>query len=131
AGRRQSRHVSPAPRSHHLELLPGTRRARDLVADVGAGLFAAEALHGRLDPASGDFEVGFAHGRRIVAGRLSERVGPFRLRGKVSAVLSRIVAVASDPVLSGAGWCAKGGQRLPVWSTTPAVLLAGVEVEAG
>ena len=102
--------------------------ARELVAGVESGLFAPEASSGRLDPSTGAFELSFRHGRRLQAGRPGERVGPFRLKGKVGVVLGSVTAVASEAVLSGAGWCAKGGQKLPVWSTTPALLLSDVEI---
>ena len=131
AARRQSRHFAPGPRSHHLELLPGDTPARELVAGAGDGLYASEAVRGRLDPSTGSFELSFRHGRRLRGGKLEGRVGPFSLRGKVSLVLGKIAAVASEPTLSGAGWCAKGGQKLPVWSTTPSILLEGVEVLTG
>ena len=40
------------------------------------------------------------------------------------------VGLADDRVLAGAGWCAKGGQRLPVWAQVPPLALDGVEVAA-
>jgi len=129
AGRRQSRHTLPCPRSLHLELLPGKRSAAKLAEEVDDGLFAPEASRGRLDPLSGDFEIRFPYGRVLRGGRLAERVGAFSVRGRVSDLLARVCAIASDSSLAGAGWCAKGGQRLPVWSTTPSLLLDGVEVE--
>ena len=128
AGRRQSRHWTPAPRSLHLELLPGSDALADLAATVGDGLYAAEASRGFLDPLSGLFELRFPYGRRLRRGQLDERVGAFRLRGGVGDLLARIASAGRETTLAGAGWCAKGGQRLPVWSTTPGLLLHGVEV---
>jgi predicted Zn-dependent protease len=128
AGRRQSRHWPPAPRSLHLELLPGSDALADLGAAVVDGVYAAEASHGFLDPRSGLFELRFPYGRRLRRGRLEERLGPFRLRGAVGDLLARIGSAGREVALAGAGWCAKGGQRLPVWSTTPGLLLHGVEV---
>jgi hypothetical protein len=128
AGRRQSRHWPPAPRSLHLELLPGADALADLAASVVDGVFAAEASHGFLDPRSGSFELRFPYGRRLRGGRLEERLGAFRLRGAVGDLLARIGSAGREVAVAGAGWCAKGGQRLPVWSTTPGLLLHGVEV---
>lgn len=128
AGRRQSRHSAPGPRSLHLELLEGDKGPAQLASEVDDGLFAAEASRGWLDPLSGCFELRFPHGRRLRHGRLSERVGSFCLRGRLGEILGRAGAVGNDAVLAGAGWCAKGGQRLPVWSTSPSLLLVGVEV---
>jgi predicted Zn-dependent protease len=128
AGRRQSRHWPPVPRSLHLELLPGSDSLADLARAVADGVYAAEASHGFLDPRSGLFELRFPYGRRLRRGRLEERVGSFRLRGSVGDLLARIASAGREVALAGAGWCAKGGQRLPVWSTTPGLLLRGVEV---
>jgi predicted Zn-dependent protease len=128
ACRRQSRHWPPVPRSLHLELLPGSDTLADLAGAVADGVYAAEASHGFLDPRSGLFELRFPYGRRLRRGRLEERVGSFRLRGSVGDLLARIASAGREVALAGAGWCAKGGQRLPVWSTTPGLLLRGVEV---
>jgi predicted Zn-dependent protease len=128
AGRRQSRHWPPAPRSLHLELLPGDEAFAALAGAVSDGVYAAEASHGFLDPRSGLFELRFPYGRRLRGGRLAERVGAFRLRGAVADLLTRVASAGRETALAGAGWCAKGGQRLPVWSTTPGLLLEGVEV---
>ena len=130
AGRRQSRHWAPAPRSLHLELLPGDDPLATLAGTVADGVYAAEASHGFLDPMSGRFELRLPYGRRLRGGRLEERLGPFLLRGGVGDLLARIGSAGREVALAGAGWCAKGGQRLPVWSTTPGLLLHGVEVGA-
>jgi predicted Zn-dependent protease len=130
AGRRDSRHRLPAPRSHYLRLLPGAGTAEELVAQAESGLWLAEPYRGRLDPRSGRFTLAFAHGRRIRDGALQEPVGPCRVEGQFADLLSRVTAVGGKPVVAGAGWCAKGGQRLPVWAAAPEMLLAGVEIAA-
>ena len=129
AGRRQSRHSLPGPRSIHLELLPGRKPVAKLAEEVDHGIFVPEASRGLLDPLSGEFEIHFSHGRELRRGKLEKRVGAFSVRGRLGDLLSRVSAIGSDSSLAGAGWCAKGGQRLPVWSTTPSLLIAGVEVE--
>jgi predicted Zn-dependent protease len=128
AARRQSRHFVPGPRSLHLALLPGETSFEQMIGGVENGLYAGEASRGWLDVASGTFEMRLAHGRRIEAGSLGARVGPFTLRGAVGDVLERVRAVSSHAALAGAGWCAKGGQRLPVWSTAPSVLVEGAKI---
>ena len=130
SARRDTRRLGPAPRSLHLELLPGEHTTSELATEAGSGLFAGEAASGRLDPRSGEFELEIAHGRRFRDGQLDERVGPFRMRGRVGEVLHRVAGVGRQASFGGAGWCAKGGRRMPVWSTTPALLVDGVEVEA-
>lgn len=125
AGRRASRHFAPAPRSTHLELAPGTTAEAEVRR--GGALYVAEASRGQLDPWSGRFVLEVPCARRDGPG--GEAVGPFRLIGSVGDLLGKIVAVGDSPVSAGAGWCAKGGQKLPVWALTPSILLDGVEVK--
>ena len=59
---------------------------------------------------------------------MAEPVGRCRLRGRVAELLAGISAVGSDVETAGAGWCAKGGQLLPVWARAGSLLLDRVEV---
>ncbi len=128
AGRRGSRHLPPGPRSTHLELLAGETPEADLFAEAEAGLYLEEASRGYLDPLSGEFTLWFPCARRIRSGAPAEAVGPCQLHGRVADLLTRVTAIGQETRSAGAGWCAKGGQKLPVWATTPAVRLEGVEV---
>ncbi len=130
AGRRGSRHLPPGPRSTHLELLPGGSTQGDLLSQAGGGLYLSAASRGGLDPLSGEFTLRLPHGRRIRRGALGEPVGACTLRGQVADLLARATAVGQEVLPAGAGWCAKGGQKLPVWATAPALRLEGVTVEA-
>lgn len=131
AGRRGSRHLPPGPRSSHLELLPGDAEDADLLAgeDRGApALYLPEASRGTLDPLSGAFALHLPFARRLRDGVLAETVGPCVLRGRVADLLTRVAAIGRTPVAAGAGWCAKGGQKMPVWATAPMLRLEGVTV---
>ena len=128
AGRRGTRHLPPGPRSSHLEILPGDARESDLFAGSDEGLFLPEASRGALDPLSGEFVLHLPYARRFRRGALAGTLGPCVLRGRVADLLTRVVAVGSDAKPAGAGWCAKGGQKLPVWATAPALRLEGVEI---
>lgn len=128
AGRRSHRHLPPVPRSSHLELLAGESSFEELLTDVSDGLFFPEAARGALDPLSGEFSLRLPGGRRIQDGVLAAGVGPCSLRGRVSDLLSGVTGVGNERELTGAGWCAKGGIKLPVWATAPALRLAAVEV---
>ncbi len=128
AGRRGSRHLPPGPRSTFLELLPGQAADADLFAEAEGGLYLEAASRGALDPLSGDFVLHLPFAQRIRGGAPAEAVGPCRLRGRVSDLLTRVTAVADTARPAGAGWCAKGGQKLPVWAKAPALRLEGVEV---
>ena len=124
-GRRATRHDAPGPRSTHLELLPGDHETADLWAD---GLLLERVERGRLDPATGRLEIVFPWGRSLSGGRRGGFVGRCRLRSTVGDVLSSVVGVGRHVASAGAGWCAKGGQRLAVWATAPALRCEGIEV---
>jgi predicted Zn-dependent protease len=128
AGRRGTRHLPPGPRSTHLEILPGGASESDLLAGTLEGLYLPEASRGALDPLSGEFALYLPYARRFRRGALAETVGPCVLRGRVADLLTRVVAVGAEAKAAGAGWCAKGGQKLPVWATAPALRLEDVEV---
>jgi len=130
ACRRGGRHDPPGPRSTHLELVPGQLAEEELLAEADGGLWLGEAGRGALDPRSGTFRLDFPAGRRIRGGAPAEPTGPCRLAGTVAGLLSAVAGVGRDAVPAGAGWCAKGGQRMPVWATSPALRLDGVEVTA-
>ena len=130
ACRRGGRHDPPGPRSTHLELVPGQLAEEELLAEADGGLWLGEAGRGALDPRSGTFRLDFPAGRRIRGGAPAEPTGPCRLAGTVAGLLSAVGGVGRDAVPAGAGWCAKGGQRMPVWATSPALRLDGVEVTA-
>jgi len=128
AGRRGSRHLPPGPRSSYLELLAGSTPEADLLSDAAGGLYLPAAQRGALDPLSGEFALHLPHGRRIRRGTLAEPVGPCVLRGRVADLLTRVTAVGDSARPAGAGWCAKGGQKLAVWASAPPLRLEGVEV---
>ncbi|HXO21103.1 MAG TPA: hypothetical protein VOA87_14405, partial [Thermoanaerobaculia bacterium] len=61
-------------------------------------------------------------------GAPAEAVGPCRLRGRVADLLSAVGGIGREARPAGAGWCAKGGQKLAVWATAPALRLSGAEI---
>ena len=130
AGRRASRHLPPVPRSYHLSLL-ATEEANDgLFAEADGGLYLPLASRGELDPVGGEFCLYFPFARRISGAQMADYVGPCRLRGRVADLLNRVTAVGAEASTAGAGWCAKGGQRLPVWACCPPTRLEGVTIES-
>lgn len=130
SGRRGSRTLPPVPRSWHLEIVPGGATLDELLAEADGGLYLPLAERGSLDPASGAFQLVFPWGYRITGGERGEPVGRCRLASRVSDLLHRVTAVGSELETAGAGWCAKGGQRLPVWATAAATRIEGVEISA-
>lgn len=131
SGFRGSRHQSPLPRTHHLELLPGEVDLPQLLRAADGGLLVSELDQGTLDPASGEVVLHAPCGRYIRDGEPAESCGPFRLRSRVPELLAAVSAVGADPQPAGAGWCAKGGQRRAVWATAPSLVLAAIEISGG
>ena len=129
AARRAHRHAVPGPRSTHLELPSGDTPEEELTTDAEGGLYATEARRGRLDPRTGAFQLDLPCARRIRGGAPADAVGPCRIEGTVADLLARITAVGSVSRPGGAGWCAKGGWKLAVWATAPAVRIEGVRIE--
>ena len=128
AGRRGSRHQPPVPRSSHLELVPGEASLESLLREAEGGLYVPLASRGRLDPLRGDFSLELPFARRVGAGAATDFVAPCRLTGRVAELLDAVTGIAAEARFAGAGWCAKGGQKLPVWATVPALLLDGVAI---
>ena len=128
AGRRGNRHQPPSPRSHHLVLATRDTSLTDLLDDAEGGLYLPEAERGSLDPITGEFFLRFPHARRIEGQQPEAPVGPGSIRGRVGDLLSQVVAVGSDARVAGAGWCAKGGAKLPVWATVPELRIDGISV---
>lgn len=128
AGRRSDRHSPPVPRSSHLELVPGESAHDDLTSDISDGLFLPAVSEGSLDPLSGRYQLHVPWGREIRRGSLGRLVGPFTVAGRVSELLDAVSGVGSEAMIAGAGWCAKGGVRLPVWATAPALRVEALEV---
>lgn len=128
-GRASDRHHAPAPRIHHLNVLPGSTTWEDMLSEADGGWFVPEVTSGRLDSHSGVVEILFGWGRRIEDGKVGATAGRFRVRMHLGELLSRVAVLGDTASFSGAGWCAKDGHRLPVWATSPAVLLRDVEVE--
>lgn len=130
AGRRGGRHDRPVPRSTHLELVAGELDEDELLAGAEGGLLVSEVTRGALDPFSGRFVLDIPSARRIRHAQAADPVGAFRLEGSVGDLLARVAGVGREAQRAGAGWCAKSGQRLPVWATAPALLVSAVEVGA-
>ena len=90
----------------------------------------SRAVSGSVDPRTGEFVLSFPYARRISDGALAEWTGPCRLVGQVADVLGAVAAVGSETASTGGGWCAKDGQRMPVWATTPGIRVEGARIES-
>jgi predicted Zn-dependent protease len=108
--------------------VPGEAAREDLFAEAEGGLFLPEAERGYLDSLSGEFILHFPYGYRIRGHAPGPPVGRSVMRAHVTDVLKAVRAVGRDAVAAGAGWCAKGGMKLPVWATAPDLLVTGVRI---
>jgi hypothetical protein len=109
-------------------LVPGERSEAQLVAAAAGGLLVPEAARGRLDPVGRRFRLDVPHGRRLGADGPGDSVGPFCLAGRVDEILGRVAEIGAVAAPAMAGWCAKGGLKVPVWSTAATLLLLDAEV---
>ena len=85
---------------------PGTATFDDLLAQMGDGLYLADALGGQT---SGEnFTFGAEYGRVVKNGRLGEMVRDINLSGNLYHTLQHIEGIGNDLVLSRLGGCGKG-----------------------
>ncbi len=127
-GRRASRHELAGPRSYFLDMLEGSTSNEALLS--GEGLWLDQIVRGSLEPITGLVTLVAACGRRFDNGSLGERVGLTVVRGSLADLLSSVSAVGAIRAEGGAGWCAKGGQRMPVWARCPSLRLDQIQVQA-
>lgn len=127
AGRRASRHRLPGPRTTHLELLPGDLPEKELFAEAAGGIYIGEFESGNLDPLTGGCVLRAPCARRIGASGPVDFLGPVEIQSRTVDLLAAVTAVGDRPLAGGAGWCEKGGSRLPVWARCPALRLEGME----
>lgn len=128
AGRRASRHDLPDPRSTCLHLLAGDGRLVDALSE-SPGIYVDQVDAGALQPLTGAVRLEVGCGRAFQGGELTDRLGSFVVEGHLANLLESISHVGADAVECGAGWCAKNGQRLPVWANVPFLRLEKAWVE--
>ncbi|MEM9406095.1 MAG: metallopeptidase TldD-related protein [Acidobacteriota bacterium] len=126
AGRRADRSYLPGPRSYHLEVMPGEESPQRLLSSVAEGIYVPLFVKGQLDSVRGTCRLDAPGALQIQNGEISGRLGRCRFQAPAADLLGAVAEVASDAQVTGAGWCAKSDQRLPVWATTPTLLLDAV-----
>lgn len=128
-GFRSSRHDPVLPRTYCLRLLPGTAAVSELERAAAGGLAILQLQRGTVQPRDGRLRLEVSAARELGAEGFGAPLGGFELQGTSQELLSAIVAVGAEVEMVG-GWCAKHGQRRPVWVEAPALVLDGVEVIA-
>ncbi|HEY7111639.1 MAG TPA: TldD/PmbA family protein [Thermoanaerobaculia bacterium] len=129
-GRRAEPGDSPLPRGANVVVAPGSASAEEMVRRLEQGLWIDALDGGSVELASGSFRLRFPRARRVRRGRLSDELGPGMLAGEILPVLKRIETGLGREVRAyrPLGWCARGGQILPVQGEAPDVLVRGLAV---
>jgi TldD protein len=129
SGRRESYKFPVVPRMRNTYMLNGPRKPDEIIASVKKGLYAELFWNGQVDIGAGDFTFYLKHGRLIENGKLGAVVKDANLIGSGPKVLERIDMVADDlGFFSGAGYCGKDWQRVPVGFGLPTVRAGGISI---
>ena len=89
--------TTPSPGPQAVRLLPGTKSAEEIWAEIGDGLVIQEVsgMHSGVNPVSGDFSTG-AEGVRLRGGEPAESVREVTIASTLQRMLSEVVAVGGD-----------------------------------
>ncbi|MBI5534053.1 MAG: TldD/PmbA family protein [Deltaproteobacteria bacterium] len=129
SGRRESYRFPPVPRMRNTYMLNGPHKAGEIIASVKKGIYAEMFSNGEVHIGAGDFTFYLKHGRMIEDGKLTRRVKDANLIGNGPKVLENIDMVADDMQMhSGAGYCGKDGQRIPVGFGLPTARANAISV---
>jgi TldD protein len=129
SGRRQSFRFPPVPRMRNTYMLAGSRSAEEIIASVDRGLYAEMFSNGQVFIGAGDFTFYLKHGRLIEKGKLTRVVKDANLIGNGPKVLESATLVGDDPLQhSGAGYCGKDGQRVPVGFGLPTLKVGAISI---
>jgi TldD protein len=129
SGRRQSFRYPPVPRMRNTYMANGPHKAAEIIRSVKQGLYAEVFTNGQVHIGAGDFTFYLKNGRMIENGKLTRVVKDANLIGSGPKVLETIDMVADDLELySGAGYCGKDGQRIPVGFGLPTVRAQAISI---
>jgi predicted Zn-dependent protease len=129
-GRRAGAEDAPLPRGSNVVVSPGHATSDEMTRRLQTGLIIEEFDGGSVELASGKFRLRFPRARRVRRGRLADECGDGFLSGEILAVLASIdSALGRDQhPYRALGWCARGGQVVPVQGAAPDVLVRRVRV---
>ena len=132
-GRRAAASEPPSPRGSNIVVAEGGADHDEMLRRLGNGLWIEELSGGSVEVASGTFRLRFPRARRVRRGRFADEVGAGMLAGEILAALGGIEPVFGREALPcrAFGWCARGGQVVPVGGAAPDVLVRRLSVRAG
>jgi predicted Zn-dependent protease len=129
-GRRAGPAEVPVPRSSNIVVGAGQATPEELARRLSNGIWIEEFRGGSLELSGGTFRLHFPRARRVRRGRPADELGPGILAGEILATLRGIEPVAGREVhgCRSLGWCARGGQIVPVQGAAPDILVRGLTV---
>jgi predicted Zn-dependent protease len=124
-GRRAGPSDPPLPRGSNVVVAAGSADADEMLRRLGNGLWIEEFAGGSVEIASGSFRLRFPRARRVRRGRLADELSGGVLAGELLPALGAIEPALGREVRAcrSFGWCARGGQVVPVGGAAPEVLL--------
>lgn len=129
SARRESFRHAPVPRMRNTYMLAGPHKPEEIIASVKHGLYAEMFSNGQVQIGAGDFTFYLKHGRMIEDGKLTRVVKDANLIGSGPRVLEKVEMVGDDLAhISGAGYCGKDGQSIPVGFGMPTIKTSGMSV---
>lgn len=80
----------PSPATSNIDLTPGTRTQRDLIAEMGTGLLITSMIGSTINPTTGDYSRG-ASGFWVEDGEICYPVNECTIAGNLREMLLRII----------------------------------------
>jgi len=128
-GRRECYRFPPVPRMRNTYMLNGPHSPEEILKSVKRGIFAETFTNGQVNIGSGDFSFYLKNGYLIEDGKLTRPVKDANLIGFGPKVLEKVEMVGDDlGFYSGAGYCGKDGQRVPVGFGLPTCRCGGMSI---
>jgi predicted Zn-dependent protease len=123
--RRAGPQDAPLPRGSNVLVAPGHSTADEILRRLSSGLWIEQIDGGTVELASGRFRLRFPRARRVRRGRMADECGAGVLSGEILPVLRSIDPGIGREVRTyrALGWCARGGQVVPVQGAAPDMLV--------
>lgn len=123
---------SPLIRGSNVLVAGGHATADEMARRLGSGLWIEQLDGGSVELTSGRFRLRFPRARRIRRGRMADEWGPGILIGEILTTLKSIDSGLGREVrpYRALGWCARGGQVVPVQGAAPDVLIRNLTVRS-
>ena len=118
------------PRAANLLVAAGSAEPEEILRRLGNGLWIEELSGGSIELVSGAFRLRFPRARRVRRGRFADELTGGVLSGELLPALAGIESALGREVRSSRhfGWCARGGQVIPVGGAAPDVLVRRLTV---